>query len=160
MQNQSLYSGCKLPGEESTRAKALAWWNNIPEGFGEGSKFQKLNSFLKEKKRIRFCIDPEQIVKSLTGREIEEIYSHEILGIQNPTAQVVADVMETTSKHVRIPKVVRDRTLGEKQFEKFDENQFKDYISKFSRDDKFRACKILWDELNITEELSVVLKSK
>lgn len=111
----------------STRKQAIAWWNNLSDGFEKGSKFQILHNFLDSNKMTGFSSKEGRMIDTLTGREIEEIYDKEVL---EPKRQKEWQESQVNCRYSK---------PNQKQFKQFDKSLHKEYLNKFSEEDKFKA---------------------
>jgi hypothetical protein len=109
---------------------ALQWWDTL-------GLFERVHTM------NQFGIDSQRSTDSLTCREIELIWKNELClsayGV--PMWQVDDDdvTFVIKEKNRKVPTVTENM---------FDESKFKEYISKFSNDDKLRMLSILSCEIS------------
>lgn len=123
--------------EKSTRQQALAleWWHNlISDGLKAGYAQKHLQAGFR--------------YKSLTGREIEEIYKSEVVVKELSDSYHNVEYLNPNQKQDEWQKetenwLYKSNKSNQKQFVEFSPELFKKYISKFSDEDKIKALKIL-----------------
>lgn len=118
--------------EPSTRQQALSWWNNELVDFGCGTQLGRNGLCSK-------YFGSERYFTSLTGREIEEIWNYEMQRKEFILEDILFGGENSNYK------------LNQKQFKQFDESLFRNYIDKFSDEDKRKALKILVCEISTTD---------
>ena len=122
----SNYLGCKTPDDESTREQAITWWDSLSD----------ISIQMPSKSHLcKVYHGDMRIHKSLTGREIEEIYNKEVL---EPKRQKEWQESQVNCRYTK---------PNAKEFKQFDESLFKAYIDKFSTEDLYKALKIIGQKL-------------
>ena len=124
------------PKEKSTQELALEWWNSlISDGLRAGYTQKHLNSGIK--------------YKSLTDKEIEEIWKNELClkaygtDLKSTKQEDVDFIINPENHNV-------NHKPNQKQFKQFNPELFKAYIDKFSDEDKIKALDILYMEIPST----------
>lgn len=115
--------------ETSTREKASKWFAN--------------KSYL-EQHELSDKYFESRNPSLLTIEQVEEIWKKET---QEQQYSIYDSSMKNTEDCGKI--TVRESKLNQKQFKQFDESLFKDYIDKFSDEDKEKCFEILMRNLDI-----------
>lgn len=145
--------------ETSTREQALAWWNSLSD----------ISIQMPSKSHLcKVYHGDMRIHKSLTGREIEEIWKNEVQVKELSNVYHNAEYLKPNQKQYSQEEV--DRLLdqqaarttaqvlrsNQKQFKQFDESLFKAYIDKFSDEDKVKAHQILFKSFDYLTKTKII----